>query len=134
MRISRMIRKRAITGGVVLAAACAVAVPATAAHASVREASSAAQPNYFACSEGGYKGVCAALSHATLLTYRSGGSTTLPAGAEVNVQCWYLGGSDGYYDHVVWTSPTGKVQGHVQDEWVNFGGKKPPQVGLPECG
>lgn len=53
MRVSRIARKRAITGGLLLAAACAAAVPATAAHAGTHAAGHTARANAaYGCAAG----------------------------------------------------------------------------------
>lgn len=103
------------------------------ASASTAAPSVSVRPNYSTCSHGGHPGVCTDILWATPLWYRSGGSIELQRGDQVEVECWYYGGTDGYFDHLVWTSRTGDVQGHVDDAPVDLNGKAPTAV-VPECG
>jgi hypothetical protein len=69
-----------------------------------------------------------------ILYKRSGGVIYLNSNEGIKVTCWYYGNtSDGYWDHVTWTSNHGSVTGHVDDGYVNFGGNTPPNVGLHSC-
>lgn len=63
----------------------------------------------------------------------------LPAGTRVTVTCWYHNDpdngttADGYWDHVSWDSKFGSIPGHVDDDYVYFGGHTPDQLGIPQC-
>lgn len=69
-----------------------------------------------------------------ILYKRDGGVIYLNCNEGVKVTCWYYGNtSDGYWDHVTWTSNHGYVTGHVDDGYVNLGNNTPPEVGLAYC-
>jgi hypothetical protein len=91
---------------------------------------------YFPCTLGGFAGICTNVE-ASLGVFDPYGNLIedLPENAEVNVQCYYEGGTpDGYWDHIVYGYDNA-VQGHIDDSVVNFGGLTPNLVpGLPHCG
>jgi hypothetical protein len=92
------------------------------------------RPSFYSCNHVGLSGVCAYTTKAITFYVRDGGSWQLPAGTLIEVECWYPGSStDGYWDHVVWVQPWGMVQGHVDDNWVDFGGQFPKAL-VPQCG
>lgn len=94
-------------------------------------------PDYGWCSTGGIRGVCATILWPVDLEPASGWPiATLNTKTTVNVECWYRNttpGSDGYYDHVSWSSQIGNTSGHVDDNAVDFNNQTPQEVGLPEC-
>jgi hypothetical protein len=94
-------------------------------------------PEYYRCSSGGIGGICATLLWTTELDNAGGGEIAmLNYGSTVNVECWYpdtTPGTDGYYDHVSWSSQIGSTSGHVDDNLVDFNNQTPRAVGLPEC-
>jgi hypothetical protein len=57
------------------------------------------------------------------------------SGETVTVQCWYTGApySDNIWDHVI-KLDNNSADGHVADEFINFGGNTAKSLGLPECG
>lgn len=61
------------------------------------------------------------------------------AGTRVTVTCYYTydayqgAPADGYWDHTTWNSEYGSLTGHIDDVYVDFGGKTPPQLGIPRC-
>lgn len=63
----------------------------------------------------------------------------LSQGTAVEVTCYYTGNAggyypiDGYWDHVDYIVGIGDVVGHVDDNAVDFGGKTPPEMGIPHC-
>lgn len=67
-----------------------------------------------------------------ILYKRTGGVVYLNCNEGIKVTCYYTS-SAGYQDHVTWTSNHGSITGHVDDDYVNFGGLTPPQVGLHTC-
>jgi hypothetical protein len=105
-----------------------------------------AQDVYALCNHGGHVGECTVmLGRETLWEANNTVNRTIAAFDQVEVQCWYTGGGpgtpkDGIWDHVVWTEhangdndPGPLVQGHIDDNLVDFEGRTPAQIGLPHC-
>lgn len=125
----------ALGAGTASAASAASVSAVTSAGAS---SSAVVHPDYYTCSNGAVPGICASILRTTsLLAPNDWPYLTLFYGNLVNVECWYRTTEvhDGYYDHVSWTDGDnlGITSGHVDDDAVDFGGKTPNELGLPQC-
>jgi hypothetical protein len=69
-----------------------------------------------------------------ILYKRTGGTIHLNCNEKVKITCWYYS-SGVYWDHVTWTADHGSVVGHVNDDYVNFGGHRPGEspISLHTC-
>jgi hypothetical protein len=130
-----MTGKRILTAAALATSALGLAAGAGLSSASAATGtghSGSAQPMY-TCNTGKSctgEGLSGAVFHPT-----SGGASYSVVGDSITAQCWYTGGpgADGLWDHVIDINGNG-AQGHVGDEYINFGGHTAEQLGLPECG
>lgn len=121
----------------VATAATSLLIPAVSAQASPLTATSGSvHPEWYRCDQGSTEEWCAGILRPTALFAPNGQwLANLQGGDGVTVTCWFLGQTyDGYFDHVISTTRTGPVSGHVDDDNVDFGGGTPPDLGIPECG
>jgi hypothetical protein len=120
-----------------IATAGAVALAALGAFGVSSASAQTVRPAYVACgSTNGMRGVCAYTSSpATIWRSNNTAWGTVNKGVELMIECWYPGGSDGYWDHVVMIG-SDYVQGHVDDAYVSLGGLTPNKLNppLPHCG
>jgi hypothetical protein len=97
------------------------------------------------CTHGGLSGLCTIMDGPeTLWEPNNTVNRTINVNDQVEVECWYTGGGpgtpkDGIWDHIVWTERSGAtsgslVQGHIDDNLVDFSGFTPGEKGLPHCG
>jgi hypothetical protein len=125
-----------------LAAAGALAFAAV---ATVGASPASAHTVYGTCTHGGHPGECTIMGAAeTLWEANNTVNRTIAVNDQVEVECWYTGGGpgtpvDGIWDHIVWTqhgdAGSGSlVQGHIDDNQVDFMGSTPAEIGLPHCG
>lgn len=89
-------------------------------------ASATVRPAIASCYHSNQLGICPQIDYPTTLWSASNTSEgTLGAGTTIEVTCWYPGNTnDGEWDHVVWTSSKGSINGHVDDDYVGLGGKE----------